>query len=333
MGFHIMADLIGNIDHRKDQLNESIYLLQEDYKIIGMRRATHATGPAPRIGDLFFDRFSADPKELRTLFGMTNFYNEHSLLMRAGNRPVVILQALYARTRLLVAVVPEKETQRALDRPAQYAELLAEYHLLCSPQSLQRKTEPTEQDHRTVHAFVQRIHDPLFYDRVHYLEPKAPLLNAVMRIHRIAALCGCAVDFDLTGIEYVGEEQDAFDLLVGACLALLMAVHRTGADRHLTLTAGFVPGCGAMAGGTFTCTVPVSELCELRHLCNEAEARGERFEIATHPERPERVMVQFALRHKELSEQGGKNFFPNDFSDGYGTLPYEIAEDCTEKTP
>ena len=332
MGFHIMADLIGSADHRKDLLEESIYLLREDYKIIGMRRATHPTGPSANIGDLFFERFTADPKELRTLFGMTNFYNEHSLLMRAGNRPVIILLALYARTRLLVAVVPEGEARRALEHPAQHAELLAEDRLLCSPQSLQRKEALTEQDHRTVHAFVQRIHDPLFYDRIHHLEPKAPLLNAVMRLHRIAALCGCAVDFDLSGVEHVAEEQGAFDLLVGASLALLMAVHRTGADRHLTLTAGNVPGCGPMAGGVFSCTVPKSELCELQHLCQEAEARGERFEITTHPERPERVMVQFALRHKELSEQGIKRPLPEGFSEGLGHLPYGVPDDVFEES-
>lgn len=235
MGFHIMADLISSIDHRQDLLEESIYLLQADYKIIGIRRATHSTGPAPNMGDLFFERFPTDQKELRTLHGLTNFYNENSLLMRAGNRPVVILLPLYARTRLLIAVVPEGKMRRALEYPAQHAELLAEYHILCSAQSLQRRSELTEQDHRMIHTFAQRIHDPLFYDRAHYLEPKAPLLNAVMRIHRIAALCGCAVDFDFTGIEYAAEEPRAFDLLTENVLALLMAVHRTGEDRHLTL--------------------------------------------------------------------------------------------------
>ena len=45
MGFHIMADLIGSADHRKDLLEESVYLLREDYKIIGMRRATHPYRP------------------------------------------------------------------------------------------------------------------------------------------------------------------------------------------------------------------------------------------------------------------------------------------------
>ncbi len=325
MGFQIMADLIGHVDSRADTFFESVYLLREDFCVIGMRRERHARGHKLRIGDNFFQCYPASEKELRTLKGMTGYANEHSLLMRAGNSPVLILFALFARTRLLVAVVPKAPVRAHLDTPASYASLLQESHLFLSPESASRHTELTEEGYRIIHPWVQRIQQTLFYNRIHHLESDAALLNAIMRLRRIADLCDCAIDYDFTAIEHIAKRQDDFDLMTSSLFALLLAVHRVSPDRYAKLVAAPVYGSGPMVGAVFSCNEPIDTLTELQHLAKEAQIRGERFDVALHPDDPTRVMVQFALCHKELSEQGIKRPTPDCFcKEGKNFLPYSI---------
>lgn len=326
MGFDIMVDFLGSVDKRTDIAEESIYLMGADHRIIGMRCATHQTGPTPKTGDDFFQLFPASDQELRTLSGMTNVCNDQSLLMWAGDRPVVILCALFARTGLLAAIVPEAPVRDILGASAQYAELLQECHLFLSAESMRHKKELDEREHRLLYAWVQYVHNPFFYHRFHHLEPKAALLNAIARINRLTTLCGCSVTYDLTGIEHTADAQNDFDLLVGSVFSLLLTVHRVSADRHVDLTAGIVYGCGPMVGAIFSSSEPADALFELQHLAKEATLRGERFEIATHPEDPCRIMVQFALCHKELSEQGIKRPTPSCFFENRNDLPYAIPD-------
>lgn len=326
MSFHMLADLLGNTDHRAAPIHDSIYLLREDYRILSIRRSDHESIPVPQVGDDFFACYPADERELRTLESMKSYATRHSLLMRAGRRPVVILFAIFASTRLLVAIVPDAPLRRCLNAPAAYATLLQEFYLFLSPASANRQKPLDETGQRIIYPWVQRLYQALFCDRVHPLEQGAELLRAVLRLRYLSELCGCAVDYDLTGIAHVKKEQADLDRLISSVFALLLTVHAVSPERHVKLIAGTVYGSGPMAAAMFTCKQPIESLGALQHLAREARLRGERFEITRHPEDPDRVMVQFALCHKEISEQGIKHPLPDHFTEGKRFLPFEIPD-------
>lgn len=326
MSFQMIADLLGNTDHSSDTLCESIYLLREDYRVIGIRRSDYTSKYMPQLGDNFFECYPAEPSEMRTLAGMTTHANRHSLLMRAGKRPVVILFALFPTTRLLVAIVPDAPTRNTLNFPAAYAELLQEFYLFLSPVSASRRRPLQESAVNVIYPWAQRIYQALFYDRIHPLEPGAELLRAIMRLRYVSDLCGCAVDYDFTGIAHAVKEEQTLDRLIGTALVLFVTVRAVSPDRHVRLIAGDVYGCGPMAAAVFTCDRPTEELTALQHLAKEATLRGERFDVVRHPDDPHRVMVQFALCHKEISEQGIKHPLPDEFSQTDISLPFFIPE-------
>ena len=323
----MLADLLGDIDRTGDIFHESIYLLREDYRILGIRPSSHTGRITPRLGDSFFECYPADPIEMRTLCSMTTHANRHALLMRAGDRPVVILFTLFATTRILVAIVPDAPIRRLLNAPAAFADLLQEFYLFLSPASAKRYRPLTQEGHSLLYPWIQQLYRAVNYDRIHPLEPQAELMRAIMRLRYINRLCGCSVDYDFTGLAHVKADESTFDRLVASTFALLVTVHDAAPDRHVRLIATNAHGCGPMASAVFQSTRPDTELTLLQHLAKGAALRGERFEVTHYPSDPHRILVLFALCHKEISEQGIKNPLPSAFPKTGIALPFFIDED------
>ena len=59
------ADSVGLADGREEVFYESVYLLNEDYTVVGQRLASNLNAGMPAIGECFFDYFKASTNSFR----------------------------------------------------------------------------------------------------------------------------------------------------------------------------------------------------------------------------------------------------------------------------
>ena len=118
----------------------------------------------------------------------------------------------------------------------------------------------------------------------------------------MALLCGCRVEYDLSGF---GHEPltDDFDLLIGTALATLLAVHRVGKARSALIRGSYLYGEGPVLEVLFDCDASVESLSEIEVLRREAVSRDDLFVAYHAPSDFFPLKLVFSFRGKELSAQ------------------------------
>lgn len=300
------ADRVGIADGRDDHFQESIYLLNEDFTIIGRRTAIEPDALAPCIGDHFFTHFPASREELATLTRMQSWISEDSLLMRAGGHPVLMLCQFFARTRLLVAIVPQGEVQTCLEKPAAFADVLEEWHVQLSGESRVSGEPLDEHGYALLSKWLSRIHLPLFFEEHQSGRFDTKVATVAARLSHLAVLCGCHLDYDLTGFGYEPFNAEDLDLLIGAAFSVFLMAHRTTKERSIVIFSDHLYTEGPVLFALLNCDVPIDALSEIEVLHREATARNDLFNVSLHPNTAFPLHVQFSFCNKELSEQGTK---------------------------
>ena len=305
---NLSIDRVGRADGRSGTFPESLYLLSADHTVIGMRPATHPTGPEVKPGDRFFDHFPINDTERATLRSCTNGVNDSSLLFRAGDRPMLAVCACYASTNTLLVAVPEGELKRHLDRPAAYDGILElEERLLFSLASLSRNAPKTVEGYDMLSDWVRRLHRPFFFEEGLETEYDAPVAIVAVRLMALARLCGCRLDFDLTAMSYSYHDVHPFELLIPTALSILMAVYRTAPDRSLTLYGWHEVDRGVFFAARFLTANAADRISELNPLRLLAEQYQRIFMAVRDPEEPLAVFCRFMGALPEFSAQDIKN--------------------------
>ena len=65
MSVYSYADCVGTFDGREELFYESVYLLNEDYTVVGKREASAPDAPTPEIGDRFSIILRQAPRSAR----------------------------------------------------------------------------------------------------------------------------------------------------------------------------------------------------------------------------------------------------------------------------
>ena len=300
------ADSVGLADGREEVFYESVYLLNEDYTVVGQRLASNLNAGMPAIGECFFDYFKASPEERGTLRRMLSSISCDSLLIRAGKRPVLFLCSFFARTHLLVAVVPEGDARACLEAPAGYADLLEEMHVQLSAEA-RVPGEALEGDrYALLCEWLSRVHIPLFFEGYQGNRADADIAAVATRLSHLAVLCGCRLDYDLSGFGYEPLHANDFDLLVGAGFAVFLMAHRIGRERSVMLLSDRFYTDGPVLTALLDCDAPIGALSEIEALSRGAAARDDLFNVSLHPNTAFPLHLQFSICNKELSAQNIK---------------------------
>lgn len=297
------ADAVGLVDGREEVFHESIYLLNEDYTVVGRRLTSEPDARAPAIGDHFFDHFKANREERAALRRMLSSISGDSFLMRAGRRPVLLLCSFFARTRLLVAIVPEGEIRACLEASAAYADVLEEMHVQLSAES-RVSGEPLDGDaYAVLCEWLSRVHIPLFFEGHQSNRSDAEIATVATRLSHLAVLCGCRLDYDLSGFGYEPLRVEDFDLLVGAAFAVFLMTHRVSQDRSVLIEGKRIYGEGPVLHVRLHCDASVETLSEIEVLSREAVARDDLFAAYHCQNSFFPLELQFSFCNKELSAQ------------------------------
>lgn len=300
------ADRVGKADGRDDLFQESIYLLDESYTVVGLRRATEPDAPTPCIGDRFFDSFPASRAELGALARMQASVSEESFLMRAGGRPVLMLCRFFARTRLLVAIVPQGDVRTCLERPAAFADLLETLYVRLSGEACV-PGEPLDGDsYALLSKWLSRIHLPLFFEGYQAGRLDTEVATVAARLSYLALLCGCRLDYDLTGIGYEPFDADDLDLLIGTAFAVFLMAHRITQDRSVMILSDRLYTDGPILYALLDCDTTIDALSEIEVLRRDAVARDDLFNVSLHSNTAFPLRLQFSFCNKEISVQGVK---------------------------
>lgn len=297
------TDRVGVADGREDHFAESIYLLDQDYTVVGLREATEPDAPTPTIGDRFFDRFKASPEERAMLKRMMASISDDSLLIRAGGRPVLMLCQFFAHTHLLVAIVPEGEIRTCLEAPGAFADVLEALHVQLSAESRVLGEALDGDRYALLSGWIGRVHPRLFLEKYQSDRFDAEVTAVATRLSQLALLCGCRIDYDLTGFGYAPLRTDSFELLIGASLAVLLMAHRVGHERAVLIKGERLFSDGPVLHVLLHCDAPVDTLCEIEGLRREAAARDGLFEVYQHENDYFSLHLQFSFCSKELSAQ------------------------------
>lgn len=300
------ADRIGSADGRSDRFEESIYLLDEDLTVVGLREADAPDAKAPRIGDLFFTRFPASCEELGALDRMKASISEDSLLMRAGGRPVLILFQFFARTRLLVAVVPQGDVKSCLEAPAAFADVLEAWHVQLSGESRVSGEPLDEQSYALLSKWIARIHLPLFLEKHESGNFDTEVATVAARLSHMAVLCGCRLDYDLTGFGYEPFDTTDLDLLTGTAFCVFLLAHRITKDRAVALEGSRHAHEGPILHAHLACDTVECALPEIEQLQSKAPERDDLFAVLWNPKSVLPLQLEFSFCNKEISAQNVK---------------------------
>lgn len=300
------ADSVGLADGRAEVFHESVYLLNEDYTVVGRREASKPSAPTLSIGDRFFDCFKASPEERAALGRMLSSISCDSFLMRAGRRPVLFLCQFFARTRLLVAIVPEGEIRACFDAPAAYADVLEALHVQLSA-GARVSGEPLDEDrYALLCEWLSRVHIPLFFEGYQSDRIDADITTVATRLSHLALLCGCRLDYDLSGFGYTPLNIKDFDLLVGAAFAVFLMTHRVGREQTVVVNGGRIFGTGPVLHARLNCDASIEALSEIEVLSREAVTRDNLFAAYRCQSSDFPLHLEFSFCNKELSAQGIK---------------------------
>ena len=303
MSFLSCAERAGLADGTVAHFEESIYLLDEQYTVIGQREASEPDAPVPAVGDRFFDHFQISPEERATLERMLRSLCCDSLLIRAGKRPVLMLCQFFARTRLLVAIVPQGEIRGCFEAPAAYADVLEELHVRLSGEA-HILGEPLDAHRYAVLCeWLGRVHIPLFFEGYQRNKADADVATVATRLFHLALLCGCRLDYDLSGFGYDPLHVEDYDLLIGSAFALFLMARRTCRDREISMIGKRRFGAGPTLNVLVRCDATVDTLTEIGVLCREAATRNDLFGVYRDPNDTSLLYLQFSFQNKELSAQ------------------------------
>ena len=302
MSVYSYADCVGTFDGRAELFCESVYLLNEDYTVVGKREASTPDAPTPEIGDRFFDHFKASPEERAMLKRMSASISRDSLLIRAGGRPVMMLCQLFARTRLIVAVVLQGEIRACLEAPAAYADVLEQLHVQLSGEARVLGEPLDSYRYAVLCEWLQRVHIPFLFEGRQPRKADADVTTLTTRLSHLALLCGCLVEYDLSHFGYEPLTDD-FDLLTGTLLATLLMVHRVGKERSVLIDGGYLYGEGPVLRVLFDCDASIASLPELEVLRREAVTRDDLFAVYHAQNGSFPLALMFSFCSKELSAQ------------------------------
>ncbi|MBO5354957.1 MAG: hypothetical protein J6B09_02695 [Clostridia bacterium] len=300
------AECIGVTDGRERHLEESIYLLNEEYTIVGVRKADGLNASAPTIGDRFFDHFMASPEERTMLRHMRSSISCDSLLIRAGGRPVLMMCRFFARTRLLVAIVPEGEARACLEAPARYADVLEALHVQLSAQARVPGEVLDGDGYALLCEWLSRVHIPLFFEGYQSNRADADIATVATRLSHLALLCGCRMEYDLSGFGYEPLRVEDFDLMIGTAFAMLLMAHRVCRDRLALIEGKHIYGEGPVLEVCLNCDALTETLSEIEVLSREAVTRDDLFAAYHCQSSSFPLKLEFSFRNKELSAQDVK---------------------------
>lgn len=300
------AERIGVTDGRERHLEESIYLLNEEYTIVGVCKADGLNASAPTIGDRFFDHFMASPEERTMLRHMRSSISCDSLLIRAGGRPVLMLCRFFARTRLLVAIVPEGEVRACFEAPARYADVLEVLHVQLSAQARVPGEVLDGDGYALLCEWLSRVHIPLFFEGYQSNRADADIATVATRLSHLALLCGCRMEYDLSGFGYEPLRVEDFDLMIGTAFAMLLMAHRVSQDRSVLVRGKYVYGEGPVLQVCLNCDASSEAFSEIEVLNREAVTRDDLFAAYHCQSSYFPLKLEFSFRNKELSAQDVK---------------------------
>lgn len=226
-----------------------------------------------------------------------------SLLMRAGRRPVLMLSGFFARTRLLVAIVPEGEVRACLEAPGAFADVLEAWHVQLSGEARVFGDALDEERYAQLFEWISRVHLPLLFEGYQSGKADAKIAAVATRLSHLARLCGCCLDYDLSGFDYQPFDSNGFDLLIGTAFAVFLMAHRASQDRSVLVRGERLFGDGPVLHALLRCEAAPSTLPEIEVLCREAQVRDDLFEVYQHPNGTYPLHLQFSICNKELSAQ------------------------------
>ena len=295
------AGRIGSADGREDRFEESIYLLDKHLTVVGLREADTPDANAPRIGDRFFACFPASREELGTLDRMRSSISEDSLLMRAGGRPVLILCQFFARTDLLVAVVPQGDVKSCLEAPAAFADVLEAWHVQLSGESRVSGDRLNEQTYALLSEWIARLHLPLFLEKDQSGSFDTEVATVAARLSHLAVLCGCRLDYDLTGFGYEPFDTTDLDLLTATAFGVFLLAHRVTKDRAVALEGNRPANEGPVLHAHLICDPAECALPEIEQLQSNAPGRDDLFAVLWCPNNIFPLQLRFSFCNKEIS--------------------------------
>lgn len=300
------VDRVGFADGKAEHFRESVYLLNQDYTVVGLREASDPTAKVLAIGDRFFDHFKASPEEREMLRRMRSSICTDTLLMRAGKRPVLFLCRFFARTRLLVAIVPEGEVRACFEAPGAFADVLEEMHVQLSAEARVSGEALDGDAYALLCEWLSRVHIPLYFEGYQRDRADADIATVATRLSHLALLCGCRLEYDLSGFGYEPLRVEDFDLLIGTAFAVLLMAHRVSQDRSVLIEGKRIYGEGPVLHAHLNCDVSTETFSELEVLSREAVTRDDLFAAYHCQNSSFPLKLEFSFCNKELSAQNIK---------------------------
>lgn len=294
---------IGDPDGRAMQHTDALYLLDDTLCVIG---AVTPTGKAP-LGKGFFSLFPAQPYEVEALKASFSEFEGRNLLFLCEDTPALAIGSLPLHVGLLPVILPGEGVQGPLRAPALFDRVPES--LRVSRCGLARYALPTDEERDAVARWYTSATRPFSYGAI-APDGEAALQAMSFRASHLAMLCGCRLEFDLTGLGMRPGDVFDIELYTGTLLAALMATHRVGVQRTLRMFTRREYGIGPVMYLELHRESVDDPLPELQPLARAAAARGAVFDCIFFENEPERVEIRASIAPVELSLQGVKEQHP-----------------------
>ena len=282
-----------------NSLHTSLVLLDNQNRIVGAHTASDSITPALQPGADFFSLFPTNERELVAL-ERSRAQADTSLLMRAGDRPMLMLCHTYFCTGLTPVLLPHKPYAELLDYPAGYFGAFP--HLTLSPASLCLYRPIQDKDFAKISAWLGEILRTFLQKDSDETLLRPSRLEAFG--NRLAALLDCKAICSFSALATNTVQPMDLAQATGYLTAALLTAANMADGKSITALGEWLDQFGSLITLSFPCNgkrFPAT----LTDLSQYAADRGATFSFA---QNESEAQIAFTVYQSELSEQNVKAY-------------------------
>ena len=313
------ADRCGELAAADPDLFRALYLMDKAGLVVG------ACGQETTlsVGDCFLDPFPISAADHELLSAHLSTGTEQWLLLHTGGTAVLLDCSFFGRCGLLAAILPPADIAEHMDRPAAYGGVWQEVTLL--PSALARFKPADEEVYMKVSGWLATVYPPLpRRSRTGVGSSDAALIHLCAYLAHLAALCGCALSYDLLGLGFDSVGPIDYPFLAGCLLSLFLAVRRTARGAAVRIFGDKECSEFPLLHAVFHPKNTAHPLPEFKALSDTAGQRDDVFVCSPLPDGSGQLHLRFSLCRSPIEGQGTKTVIAQ--SCRHTRLPYTVPD-------
>ena len=168
---------------------------------------------------------------------------------------------------------------------------------------------PSNEETEAMYAYLTTLVAPFFCGAKKEISSQEMATEISLRTARCAALCGCFVEYDLTGMPFGMVPPPDTHALLAFLVSVCLFSRRVAKNHGFSLFVDKQGTEGLVINAIVEPAVRVETMPEFAVLSTTAQRKGALFAITSLPGQTKKLYIRQSLCRKELSLQGVKNGF------------------------